>query len=154
SLKEHGSIFGGAEPAGEAELYHVANAVHGFGRAPDSAPGRALRAKLLETGSQQEWSIGWLTATVKARGPTADELGRWPGVRRIIEKWNPIEISPVDRGSCGPSCRTLDAKTAGACGCGSHGLSLAEMRSSVAQIRAKLKATASRVPTRAECDSM
>ena len=59
SLDRHNSIFGGAEPAGEAELYHIGNAVHAFGRVYDSAPGRALRAKLLETGPQQEWSIGW-----------------------------------------------------------------------------------------------
>jgi len=116
SLDQHNSIFGGAAPAGEAELYHVGNAVHAFGRVYDSAPGRALRAKLLETGPQQEWSIGWPTATAKTRKPTADELTRWSDARRIIEQWTPVEISPVDRGACGPSCRTLSAK--GSCGCG------------------------------------
>ncbi len=116
SLRHHNSALGGAAPAGEAELYHVGNAVHAFGRVYDSAPGRALRAKLLETGPQQEWSIAWPTATAKTRLPTADELVKWPDARRIIEQWNPIEISPVDRGACGPMCRTISAK--GSCGCG------------------------------------
>ncbi len=119
SLGEHDVLFG-ADPAGEAKLRRVGNAIHAFGRTYDSVRGRELRTKLLAAGPQLEWSIGWPTDTARTRPPTAIELEQWPDAKRIIESWNPVEVSPVNRGSCGPTCRTLGAKCAAGCGYGAR----------------------------------
>jgi hypothetical protein len=114
SLGEHDSVFGGAEPAGEAELFAAGNAVVANGRPYDSARGAMLGAKLREGGPDVMWSIGFWKSPDKlmSREPSPLELRQWPDARRIIEKWHPIEISPVKYGSCGPACRTLAAKCA------------------------------------------
>ena len=112
---EHDAIFGVGAPNGHATLHHASGAVIAVGHTDDPS----LRAKLLVAGPTQEWSLAWPTATAKARLPTPAEVARWPDARRVIEQWNPIEISPVDRGACGPTCRTLAVKCAGGtCTCG------------------------------------
>jgi len=113
---DHSAIYGRRAAVGEARLFETDYAAIAAGRIDDSSAGLALRRRLREQGEHTEWSVAW--TGLKARAPNASELERWPDVRRVIVGWNPIEISPVARGACGPACRTLSAKCAGACACG------------------------------------
>lgn len=117
SLDGHDSAFAGAEPAGEAKLFHIGSAVHAIGEAHDTPRGHALRDRLVKGGPRSQWSIGWDRRSVKSRPPTPEERRHWPDAKRVITQWAPFEISPVRLGACGPSCRTLGAKGAGSCGC-------------------------------------
>jgi len=115
SLDSHDTLLSDAAAAGAAELRHVVDAVHASGVIDDSARGQMLRAKLLEAGPGQQWSIGFFV--LESRSPSAQELGRYPDMKRLIKRWDPVEISPVRLGACGPTCRTLGAKCRGDCGC-------------------------------------
>ncbi|GIW51238.1 MAG: hypothetical protein KatS3mg081_0593 [Gemmatimonadales bacterium] len=99
-------------PAGRAQLFEDG----GFGVAEGvtlpNRRGRQLRALLRAGGTEQQWSIGF--RLLDWRDPTPEELARWPDARRVILKWQPVEISPVSVGACGEQCSTLEAK----CGCG------------------------------------
>lgn len=123
SFEEHDSMpppLGQLRPAvGEAKLFHFGRSVVAVGQIDETPRGMKLREILLAKGFSQEWSIGWPNATVVARPPNETESKEFPDARRVFEKWEPVEISPVKRGSCGPACRTLGAKCAGekACPC-------------------------------------
>lgn len=121
SLVEHDSMpppLGLNEsPAGEAKLFHMGRCVIAVGQAADNPRGVILRDRLVSNGHGQEWSIGWPTPTAVWRPPNEAESKEYPDARRVFEKWNPVEISPVKRGACGPTCRTLGAKCAGTCTC-------------------------------------
>ncbi|HEV8381610.1 MAG TPA: hypothetical protein VGQ29_08495 [Gemmatimonadales bacterium] len=112
SLEQHDTILQpGLEPAGEARLERQGNAIVARGMIYDTPRGRALRQKLREAGDRQEWSIGFFP--LETRKPTAAELAKWPDARRIIERMDLREISPVRAGACGPHCRTLPGKSRG-----------------------------------------
>ncbi len=110
SVEGHDTLTGNFEPAGAATLRHVGRAVHAEGHTFDNARGAALRAALAANGAAQEWSVGFEVKL--SRTPTAAELKEYPDIRRVIHAWRIVEISPVVRGACGPTCRTLDAKCA------------------------------------------
>jgi hypothetical protein len=38
---------------------------------------------------------------------------RWPDAKRVLERMDVVEISPVQAGACGPHCRTLPGKSRG-----------------------------------------
>ncbi len=115
SVKEHDLIYDPTlEPAGEAILRQEGNAVVAEGRAFDTERGHRLREHLVAKGHRSEWSVGFVVTD--GRDPTADQRRAWPDVKRVIYGWDVFEASVVTRGACGPSCRTLEAKTK-SCGC-------------------------------------
>jgi hypothetical protein len=120
SLAQHDTLLDATlEPAGDATLHHVGQAVHAVGRARDSARGRELRTMLKKLGPAAQWSVGYKVR--ESREPTADELAIYPDLQRRILVWEVPEISPVQAGACGPTCRTLGAKARTgkpACRCG------------------------------------
>jgi hypothetical protein len=120
SYAEHDSVLADVPPVGTAKLFHVGRAVHAIGKTDDSIDGRKLANNLRQHGPSVMWSIAWHKPTLKSRAPTAAEIKEWPDARRVIEKWDAMEISPVAFGSCGPSCRTLNTKCGG-CTCGGKG---------------------------------
>src|SRR2546427_318244 len=99
SFAEHDSVVADVPPVGRAKLYHVGRAVHAIGMADASSDGRKLATHLRQHGPAVMWSIAWHVPTMKSRPPTAAELKEWPDARRIIEKWQAVEISPVAFGS-------------------------------------------------------
>jgi hypothetical protein len=117
SLADHDSFRDPAlEPAGTAVLRRVGDSVHAIGRAYDSPRGKQLRDLLVTRGPGLQWSVGY--RVLEFRAPSSKELATWPDARRVIEKWDVFEVSPVGSGACGPTCRTLAAKCQGGCGCG------------------------------------
>lgn len=114
SLHEHDTLRDPAlEPAGEGVLQQEGNAVVLVGRTFDTPRGQHLRAHLAAKGQQSEWSVGYVVGD--GREPTAEQQRRWPDAKRVIYAWDVVEASLVTRGACGPTCRTLEAKS---CGCG------------------------------------
>lgn len=105
------------EPAGEAVLRHQGESVVGEGQIFDTPRGRELRKRLRERGGAQQWSVGY--RVLESRHPTPEELRTYPDTKRVIVRWALDEVSPVTLGACGPTCRTLAAKSVKcACGCG------------------------------------
>lgn len=138
SLEEHDVMFrprteagGRTEAAGRAMLFSTGRAMLAYGQPHASDRGHQLRAKLLRGGPDTMWSTGFSTKPDRFawRPPTAAELEVWPDTRRVITSWLPIEISPVFFGACGPSCRTLSAKSA----CGCHACAATEGEAVVAE---------------------
>lgn len=126
------------EPVGEAKLFHMGRAVVAVGQVDETPRGMKLREILIAKGHGQEWSIGWPIGSAVSRAPTEDESKQYPDARRVFEKWEPVEISPVKRGSCGPACRTLGAKCAGTCSCQEGEEQAAEKAAAAKRLQAEL----------------
>lgn len=118
SLEQHDTMRDPSiESAGEAVLRHQGESVVGEGVIFDTPRGRELRKRLREREGAQQWSVGY--RVLEWRRPTSEELALYPDTKRVIVRWAVDEISPVQLGACGPTCRTLAAKGVKcACGCG------------------------------------
>jgi len=106
SVDAHDVVFNKGAPAGKATLYAAGNCIVAHGRAFDTGRGKMLRDKLQERGPDLQWSVAYWTSPTRliSHKPTPAELKQWPDARRIIEKWDPFEVSPVKHGPCGPAC--------------------------------------------------
>ena len=111
SLSNHDSLLNPQlAPAGEGVVAVAGRSVLVHGQPLGTARGKALRSFLRAGGPSVEWSVGF--RSLEARDPTRAEIAQFPDARRVILSWQLIEASPVERGSCGPSCRTISAKGA------------------------------------------
>ena len=107
---EHAAMLDAELPVGRATLREDGDQLVAEIKYFDTTAGRAACVRVAR--EKPDWSVGY--ELVATRGPTAEEQAR--GAKRVIERWEIHEVSPVDR-AAGVATGTVACSCKGACGC-------------------------------------
>lgn len=124
----------GADPVGSARLEERGERLLGHVQYDDGDACRAVAA------AKPDWSVGYVV--LQRRDPTPSE--RAQGAKRVIQRWQIDEVSPVDQGA-GIGTGTLACSCKGVCGCGSGPASRPMSEADYTKLLDDVKATSLRV---------